>query len=39
LDALLAGWGEQTALAAASRHVLAIQDTSEINFRTTAERR
>jgi hypothetical protein len=30
---------EQTALAAASRHVLAIQDTSEINFRTTAERR
>jgi hypothetical protein len=38
LDALLAGWGEQTALAAASRHVLAIQETSEINFRTTAER-
>lgn len=39
LDALLTGWGEQTALAAASRHVLAIQDTSEINFRTTVERR
>ncbi|MBI3500073.1 MAG: IS4 family transposase [Proteobacteria bacterium] len=39
LEALLAGWGEQTALAAAGRHVLAIQDTSEINFRTTAERR
>lgn len=39
LDALLAGWGEQTALAAAGRHVLAIQDTSEINFKTTAERR
>lgn len=39
LDALLAGWGEQTAVAAAGRHVLAIQDTSEINFRTTAERR
>jgi hypothetical protein len=39
VDALLAGWGEQTAVAAAGRHVLAIQDTSEINFRTTAERR
>ena len=39
LEALLAGWGEQTATAAAGRHVLAIQDTSEINFRTTAERR
>lgn len=38
LDALVAGWGEQTALAAGGRHVLAIQDTSEINFRTTAER-
>src|SRR5688500_3590591 len=30
LEALLAGWGEQTAVAAAGRHVLAIQDTSEI---------
>jgi hypothetical protein len=39
LPALLAGWAEQTAIAAAGRHVLAIQDTSEINFRTTAERR
>jgi hypothetical protein len=39
LGALLAGWSEQTAIAAAGRHVLAIQDTSEINFRTTAERR
>ena len=39
LDAILAGWGQQTAIAAANRHVLAIQDTSEINFRTTAERR
>jgi hypothetical protein len=38
LAALLAGWGEQTAIAATGRHVLAIQDTSEINFRTTAER-
>jgi hypothetical protein len=39
LEALLAGWGEQTAVAAANRHVLAVQDTSELNFRTTAERR
>src|SRR5436190_12201100 len=30
LEALLAGWGEQTAVAVAGRHVLAIQDTSEI---------
>jgi hypothetical protein len=38
--ALLEGWGEQTGRAAAGRrHVLAIQDTSEINFRTTQERR
>jgi len=39
LDALLAGWSEQTRVAAAGRHVLAIQETSEINFKTTAERR
>jgi len=39
LEALLAGWGEQTSVAAAGRHVLAIQDTSELNFRTTAGRR
>jgi hypothetical protein len=39
VEALLAGWGEQTGLAARGRHVLAIQDTSEINFKTTAERR
>jgi hypothetical protein len=39
LEALLAGWGEQTAGAVAGRHVLAIQDTSEINFRTKPERR
>jgi hypothetical protein len=39
LEALLAGWGEQTADAAAGRHVLAIQDTSEINFKTKPERR
>ena len=28
------GWSEDTVAAAAGRHVLAIQDTSEINFRT-----
>src|SRR5271170_1967039 len=39
LEALLAGWGEQTAIAVAGRHVLAIQDTSEINFRTKPGRR
>src|SRR5258707_7310471 len=32
-------WSEGTAAAAEGRHVLAIQDTSEINFATTAERR
>ena len=38
IDRLIEGWSEQTALAAAGRHVLAIQDTSEINFHTTPER-
>jgi hypothetical protein len=35
---LLEGWSEQTASAVAGRHVLAIQDTSEFNFRTTQRR-
>jgi hypothetical protein len=39
IDRLIKGWSDQTALAAAGRHVLAIQDTSEINFRTTRKRR
>lgn len=39
LERLLAGWGETTATAAAGRDVLAIQDTSEIFFKTTTERR
>jgi hypothetical protein len=38
IERLIEGWSEQTAPAAAGRHVLAIQDTSEINFRTTPER-
>jgi hypothetical protein len=36
---LIEGWSEQTGPAAVGRHVLAIQDTSEINFRTTPKRR
>jgi hypothetical protein len=39
VDKLIAGWSGQTGLAAAGRHVLAIQDTSEIKFATTAEAR
>jgi hypothetical protein len=37
--ALLDGWGEPTAGAAGGRHVLAIQDTSEVHFRTAEKRR
>ena len=36
---LIEGWGRQTSVAAAGRHVLAIHDTSEINFRTTPDHR
>jgi hypothetical protein len=39
VERLIEGWSEQTASAADGRHVLAIQDTSEINFATTPERR
>jgi hypothetical protein len=39
IDDLIEGWSERTASAAAGRHVLAIQDTSEINFPTTADHR
>lgn len=39
LEALLAGWGDETRSAVAGRHVLAIQDTSEISFRTSPQRR
>lgn len=39
VERLIDHWGELTGLAAAGRHVLAIQDTSEISFRTSAERR
>lgn len=36
---IIAGWSEETAPAAAGRHALAIQDTSEIHFRTTESHR
>lgn len=36
---VIASWSEGAAEAAEGRHVLAIQDTSEINFATTAGRR
>ena len=38
-EKIVAGWSERTREAAAGRHVLAIQDTSEITFHTTPERR
>lgn len=39
VESIVAGWSEETAPAAQGRHVLAIQDTSEINFKTTEGRR
>ena len=39
LERLIASWPQQTVAAVAGRHVLAIQDTSEIKFNTTAQRR
>ena len=39
VECLIESWGPGTAEAARGRHVLAIQDTSEFNFKTTAERR
>jgi Transposase DDE domain len=38
-ERVIAGWSEGAAAAAEGRHVLAIQDTSEINFTTTATHR
>jgi hypothetical protein len=38
VEALIEGWGAELAEACAGRHVLAIQDTSDINFTTTKER-
>lgn len=39
LEKLIAGWSARTGAAAAGRHVLAIQDTSELKFATTAQDR
>lgn len=39
VERLVEGWSERTGPAAQGRHVLAIQDTSEFTFKTTAERR
>lgn len=38
-ERVIESWSEGTSAAVDGRHVLAIQDTSEINFATTAERR
>lgn len=38
IERLIEGWSEQTSSTVTGRHVLAIQDTSEINFRTTKQR-
>lgn len=39
LEKLIEGWSDQTRIAVAGRHVLAIQDTSEIRFATTKANR
>ena len=39
VERLIEAWGEPTSLMCAGRHVLAIQDTSEVKFRTGSERR
>src|SRR5882724_2831447 len=39
VDRLIEGWSEQTRHAVGGRHVLAIQDTSEIKFATTEDDR
>jgi hypothetical protein len=38
-ERLIEGWSDRTAAAVKGRHVLAIHDTSEFNFRTTPKRR
>ncbi len=38
VERVIEGWGAETSTACAGRHVLAIQDTSELNFTTTAAR-
>src|ERR1700740_3190120 len=38
-ERIIESWSESTVAAVAGRHVLAIQDTSEIHFNTTPQRR
>lgn len=38
-ERIIEGWSESTVAAVQGRHVLAIQDTSEIHFNTTPQRR
>lgn len=38
-ERIIAGWSERTGAACADRHVLAIQDRTEVKFPTTAQRR
>lgn len=37
-EKIVAGWSERTGAASTGRHVLAIQDTTEVKFPTTAQR-
>ena len=39
VEKLVEGWGTQAAQACAGRHVLAVQDTSEISFTTDEQNR
>src|ERR1700681_4094000 len=39
VEKLIEGWSEQTRIAVRDRHVLAIQDTSNIKFSTTQDDR
>jgi len=39
VERVIEGWSDQTRLAVEGRHVLALQDTSEIKFPTTADNR
>src|SRR3989304_4171933 len=39
VDQLIEGWSAQTRIASRDRHVLAVQDTSDIKFATTSQDR
>src|SRR5262252_10900534 len=39
VERIIAGWSDQTRAAVEGRHVLALQDTSEIKFATTPDNR